>query len=113
MSISDVQQLQEDLQSLQLWESTWLLKFSIPKCHVLKVTRATKHKIISDYYLHNTLLQIVENCKYLGVTIQSDLKWSKHIHNIIVNASRTLSFLRRNLKLNNQHLKETAYFSLA
>ena len=74
MSLNDVQQLQEDLQSLQLWESTWLLKFSIPKCHVLKVTRATKHKIISDYYLHDTPLQIVENCKYLGITIQSDLK---------------------------------------
>ena len=112
MSVSDVQQLQEDLQSLQLRESTWLLKFNIPKCHVLRVTRATKHKIISDYYLHDNPLQIVENCKYLGVTIQSDLKWSKHIHNITVKASHTLSFLRRNLKLNNQHLKETAYFSL-
>ena len=27
-------------------------------------------------------------------------------------ASRTLSFLKRNLNLNNQHIKETAYFSL-
>ena len=27
ISVSDVKQLQEDLQSLQLWESTWLLKF--------------------------------------------------------------------------------------
>ena len=111
-SASDVQQLQEDLHSLQLWEGTWLLKFSIPKCHVLQVTRATKHKIIANYYLHDTPLEIVDKCKYLGVTIQSDLRWSTHIHNITVNASRTLSFLRRNLKLNNQHLKETAYFSL-
>ena len=34
-AVRDAQQLQEDLESLQLWESTWLLKFSIPKCHVL------------------------------------------------------------------------------
>ena len=91
---------------------TTVLKFSIPKCHVLKVTRATKHKIISDYYLHYTPLQIVENCMYLGVTIQSDLNWFKPIHNITVKASHTLSFLRINLKLHNQQLKETAYFSL-
>ena len=48
----------------------------------------------------------------MGVTIQHDLRWSKRIHNITVKANRTLSFLRRNLKLNNQYLKETAYFSL-
>ena len=52
----DAQQLQEDLVSFQLWEGTWLLKFSIPKFHVLKITRAIKHKIGYDYYLHNTPL---------------------------------------------------------
>ena len=57
-------------------------------------------------------MEVVDSCKYLGVTIQHDLRWSEHIHNITVKASRTLSFLRRNLKLNNQQLKETAYFSL-
>ena len=69
----DAQQLQGDLQSLQLWESTWLLKFGIPKCHVLKITRATKHKITSNYYLHDTLLEIVEKCKYLGITIYNQI----------------------------------------
>ena len=113
-AMRDAQQLQEDLESLQLWEGTWLLKFSIPKCHVLKVTRATKHTIAFNYCLHNTLLEVVDSCKYLGITIQHDLRWSEHIHNITVKASRThaLSFLRRNLKLNNQQLKKTAYFSL-
>ena len=31
-TLRDAQQLQDDLESLQLWEGTWLLKFSIPKC---------------------------------------------------------------------------------
>ena len=56
-AVRDAQQLQEDLESLQLWEGTWLLKLSIPKCHVLKVTRATKHAIAFNYCLHNTLLE--------------------------------------------------------
>ena len=63
-------------------------------------------------HMHNTPLEVVDSCKYLGVTIQHDLRWSEHIHNVTVKASRTLSFLRRNLKLNNQQLKETAYSSL-
>ena len=35
-----------------------------------------------------------------------------HIHNITIKANHTLYFLQRNLKLNNQYLKGTAYFSL-
>ena len=90
----------------------WLLQFSIPKCHVLKITRTTKHKIDFNYQLHGMPLCIVDHCKYLGITIQSDLKWSNHIHNITTKANRTLSLLRRNLKSVSQSLKETAYFTL-
>ena len=68
------QQLQEDLESLQLWEGTWLLKFSIPKCHVVKVLRDIKHAIAFDYCLHYTPLEVVDNGKYLEVTIQHDLR---------------------------------------
>ena len=72
-TLKDAQQLQEDLEPLQLWEGMWLLKFSIPKCHVLKITRAIKHKIAYDYYLHNTPLEVVDSCKYLGVVNNSKM----------------------------------------
>ena len=68
MPESDVQELQEDLKSSELWEKNLAIQ---PKCHALKVTKATKHKITTSYCLHGTQL---EN---LGVIIQSDLKWSK------------------------------------
>ena len=109
---NDAQLLQDDLKSLQCWEQTWLLLFNITKCYVLKITRATKHKINFDYQLHGTPLRIVDHCKYLGITIQSYLKWSNHIHNVTAKANRTLSLLRRNLKSVSQSLKETAYFTL-
>ena len=47
----------------------------------------------------------------MGVTIAQDLDWDDHVHNITTStkANGTLGFLRRNLKVNNIRLKETAY----
>ena len=56
---NDAQLLQDDLKSLQCWEQMWPLQFNISKCYVLKITRATKHKINFDYQLHGTPLRIV------------------------------------------------------
>ena len=73
-SVNDANCLQIDLQSLQHWEEKWLLKFNISKCYVLKITRAKVHKVEYNYQLHNTSLTELNSCKYLGITIQSDLK---------------------------------------
>ena len=73
-SVNDANCLQIDLQSLQHWEEKWLLKFNISKCYVLKITRAKVHKVEYNYQFHNTSLKELNSCKYLGVTIQSDLK---------------------------------------
>ena len=50
------------------------MKFNISKCYVLKITRAKVHKVEYNYQLHHTSLTELNSCKYLGVTIQSDLK---------------------------------------
>ena len=98
-SVNDANHLQSDLQSLQHWEEKWLLKFNISKCYVLKITRAKVHKVEYNYQLHNTSLTELNSCKYLGVTIQSDLKWSQHIHQIAVKANCTLSLIKKELKI--------------
>ena len=44
-TLRDAQQLQEDLESLQLREGMWLLKFSIPKCYVLRCQDPSKPRL--------------------------------------------------------------------
>jgi hypothetical protein len=35
-----------------------------------------------NYTLHNHILEVTKDCKYLGVTFSSDLSWNSHINNI-------------------------------
>jgi len=62
--------------------------------------------------LYNTLLPCSNHCKYLGVTLQSDLKWDQHIKEKISNANSTIGLLQRNIKVSSAHMKELAYKAL-
>ena len=62
--------------------------------------------------MHGHLIEHVQSAKYLGVTIQDDLRWNEHVDNITANANRTIGFLRRNLKIKSRLLKEKAYKAL-
>jgi hypothetical protein len=44
-------------------------------------------------------LESVDSAKYLGITLQSNLKWNKHIDQTASKANKTHSFVRRNLKV--------------
>ena len=104
----DHETLQDDLQRLEQWEEKWDMAFHPDKCSVLSISRKkniSKHK----YLLHGHELEHVTSAKYLGVTIQSDLKWNLHIDSIVKKANQMLGFLRRNLKINSISTKELAY----
>ena len=51
----DATLLQQDLNSLQDWEKTWMMEFHPDKCQLLRVTN--KRKIIqAEYTIHNQKL---------------------------------------------------------
>jgi hypothetical protein len=62
----DAAALQKDLTSIQQWEETWQMQFHPQKCNVIHVTNKRK-PITHSYKLHDQILEVMENSKYLGV----------------------------------------------
>ena len=110
-SQSDCDKLQVDLDAAASLERDWLMAFNSDKCTVLSVIKK-KQPIQHNYILNGHTLESVTSTKYLGVTIQSNLKWDKHINDITSKGYKSLRFLKRNLKTTNPHIKSQAYQAL-
>jgi hypothetical protein len=84
------------------------MHFHPDKCTVVSVTQ--KRKTISHRYrLHEHTLEKVDSAKYLGITIQNNLKWDKHINTMTAKANQSLGFIKRNLKVHSPAIKERAF----
>ena len=70
----DTVKLQEDIDRLGCWARKWGMRFQPVKCNIMQITRKRIKKINASYNLEGTVLDNVENIKYLGVTITNDLK---------------------------------------
>ena len=101
----DCTTLQNDLDKLSIWEQKWKMAFHPDKCNVLSITR-NKTPMKYSYTLYGHQLEHADKVKYLGVTIQSDLKWDSHINSITTKANKTLGFLRRNINTSSTTVKE-------
>ena len=105
--------LQEDLTSLGQWEADWQMKFNVAKCHSMRVTRHQHHKqILFDYSLHNQTLENVQSAKYLRITFTDNMDWGQHVSEISSKATKTLSFLCKNLAFAPRSTKEVVYKTL-
>ena len=102
----DTVKLQEDIDRLGCWARRLGMRFQPVKNNIMQITRKRIIKINASYNSEGTVLDNVENIKYLGVTITNDLKWNTHVSNICTKANRTLGFLRRNLSACPQDVKE-------
>ena len=112
-SLQDCLILQEDLDSLWLWEAYWQMKFNVAKCHSMRVTQHYSHKqIIHDYSLHQQTLENVQSAKYLGITFTENMDWGQHISDISSKATKTLGFLQRKLAFALRSTKEVSYKTL-
>ena len=75
---ADAESLQQDLQSFEEWEQTWQMKLHPEHCQVINIITNKRHEIQTKYSLHGHTLEVVDNRKYLGITISDDLSWHKH-----------------------------------
>lgn len=91
ISVSDCDNLQDDLNTLSAWSKLWLLKFNALKCIVLKIRQALNY----TYTLNGVELDVVSEQKDLGVLISNDLLPRKHILEITKKANQRVGLIRR------------------
>ena len=103
--------LQTDLEKLERWEENWDMEFHPAKCQHISFSRRTR-PLQHSFTLHSTTIPKTDGVKYLGVTVDSKLKWDKHIPNITSKANSTLGFIRRNVVTTSEDMKALAYKQL-
>ena len=66
------------------------------------------------YYckFHGQTLEEEYQVKYLWVTITLNLSWKPHVTNIMNKVSKTLGFIRQNIRTNSKSIKQAAYKAL-
>ncbi len=89
--------LNEDLVSLGKWLDDNLMKVNVSKTKVMLLGTTCKTSKIDNVnvMMNNTKVEKVNCFKYLGVTIDANLKWNDHINNVYRNLCNSLGIMRR------------------
>ena len=106
------QQLQDDLIALQAWEHLWKMEFNPLKCEYIKFSRKQTRGAQNDYTLNNINIPKTDSVKYLGVKLESSLRWNDNTTYISNKASSRLGYIRRTIPPALPHLRAKAYTTL-
>lgn len=109
-SLNDHLSLQNDLNIIYNWCNTWQMSLNLSKCKVMSFSR--KHDN-SDflYSINHSAVSQAASYKYLGVHLTPNLSWSTHISAICAKASKSLGYLRRNLRCAPALVRKHAYLT--
>ena len=110
-TIQDSLTLQNDLKLLQAWEKKWKMEFHPKKCQLVRITNKRK-KIEFNYKIHGIVIEETESAKYLGIVIDSSLKWKQHYQEIRRKANGVLALLQRNFSNCHPTIKAKCYTTL-
>ena len=84
--------LQHDLQQLEKWSEKWQLRFNLNKCKVMHLGRQNPRP---NYTMGRTTLATTTSEKDLGVYVDTELTFEKHIETVVNQANRILGLIRR------------------
>lgn len=103
----DNEQLQTDLNKLSDWSDTWLLKFHPDKCKHMHIGKPGPDPDLR-YTLKSKQLEHVKEEKDIGVIIDSELNFDRHISEKVNKANSMFALLRRTF----QFLDATSFVPL-
>ena len=97
---ADRKHLQDDLDKLQQWSATWLLKFYPNKCKVMSISNKRLTEVTTTYYLHDqdgkpVELSRSEGEKDLGVMVDNKVNFDKHIQQQVNKTNSIMGLIRR------------------
>lgn len=109
----DVGKLREDMVVLGEWVKMNDMSLNTEKCKWIRFSR--KRGVVNDddgYSIMGKALEKVVKIKYLGVWLNSQLKWDDHVNEVTKKGFRSLNFVMRTLKGASRDLKGHAYKTL-
>ena len=108
-SEEDINIIQNDLNNIVNWCNTNKMALNCDKYKVMRLSRRINVvRPAPSYTIHDKSLSVVQNYKYLGIMISSNLKWGDHFKSITSRASQLRGFVRRLAGLQNPQDHGTA-----
>ena len=91
--------LNNDLLKIANWAKTWKVEFNPSKTKTILFSRRSNPVHQPGLFFTDIQIEEIASHKHLGLTLQNDCSWDKHIHDIIKRASPMVNCLR-SLKYN-------------
>ena len=112
---ADLEQIQADIDSLQLWAKTWQMSFNYDKCKVMHFGKNNKERqYVMDlgqesppHIIEKTLVE-----RDLGIMISRDLKWIHQTEKAVQAAKAIISQIRNSFTYFDAELVRLLYVSL-
>ena len=84
--------LQRDLENLKTWSNRWLLKFHPSKCYYITIGQHNEEEFTYSMIEDGKKFDMtkVSEMKDIGVTVDSELKFDKHVNTKIETANKIL-----------------------
>ena len=102
------QDLQGDVNEINSWMQSHGLTANHSKTKLLTITRSTR-TIPMNIDINNHRISPCDTVKYLGVTVNNDLKWACHIHNTCKKAKQHLGFIHRKFHKSPPQIRNQIY----
>ena len=110
-SKADADALQADINTLEEWSNTWLLRFNPKKCHVLSLGKIEDTMYTMRYKVYGNEMEHVFDEKDLGVTIDSQLTFEDHVASKVRTANAMVGLIRRSFSYLSCYLFRKLYLA--